>query len=486
MKEKISSFLNFTETDKFRNILKWIVVGSLFIYLFISISAYASWVPGSAWYFAFNTKTGLIFRILSSIIFLGACFLVYISYRKEINYKWLIVFLVMLIFILLCMLYTPTYFSVLYRTTKLYDFMAQYETSVSIGTLVKMYLSFAIDIFFAFSFLFVLPHIFKKQTWLLLFIFIPFLLIMIYSSAYSFVKEKDYYINFIKGDWHYNADTIGSIFGNKQQWGIFLAPTLPVCLISIYLVFKTKLPKLLKILFTCFSCVIFVLAAFCSLAAFCKTAILTNIIFIAFALIGLILWLFINKKKLLLPIIISCLIGLAVVGIIVFMGVDAWHQNGVGKTAFNIINSLFKESETSAASRIEIMLGTLQNFPATNIFFGFSKGILDCFVRTTVPYMNNGLHTGLAIYFGRTGIVGFTIYIILLCIVVLSIIKICRHNWLYGFIIIGAFISSFMLNLSELEILLVSSSGTVYIVNLIAVTLPMSESIKGGEYSYEK
>lgn len=479
---KLRTFFEYAESDKFRKILKWIVVGTLLVYLFTSISAYAEWFPGSTHYFVFSSKSGLLIRIVTSLMFGFACFLVYVSFRKSINYKWLFVFGALLFVILLCMFYTPTYYSVLYRTTKLYDFMAQYETSVSIETVIKMYFSFAVDVLFAFCFVFVLPHIFDKRT-LFLYVLLPFMLIIFYSLIYSLFKEKEYYIRFVKGDWEYNAVTIGSIFGNKQQWGIFLAPSLPVSFLCAFFICKSNSKKVLKIISCILLSIFFILTSFCALASFCKTAIISNFLFICFIILGIIFWLFINKRKLVLPIILSSLVIVGIIGLVVFMKIDSLHESGIGKTVFNIINTLFTEGSTTASSRLEIMLVTLQNFPATNIFFGFSKGVLDCFVRTVVPYMNNGLHTGLAIYFGRTGIIGSVIYIVLLGIIIWSMIKIMKKNCIYGFAILGTFVTSFILNLSELEILIVSSSATVYILNLILVTLPISETIKEREYA---
>lgn len=476
MKNKIISFFDIFETEKSKKIIKWIVVAALFIYLITSISAYAQWFPGSTKYFAYNTTSGLIIRVVTSTLFLFACLLVFISYKKDINYKWLIVFLVLLFVILLCMLYTPTYYEVLYRTVKLYDFMAQYQTSVSLKTVVEMYFSFAIDILFGYCFVFVLPHAFNKRT-TLLFIFIPFLLAMLYSIGWSFIHEKEYYIKFLKGDWQYNAVTIGSIFGNKQQWGIFLAPTVSVAIVSCCFICKSNLKKTFKYIFSILFILISLLALFCTIAAFCKTAILTNIIFIAVSYIGIIFWLFINKKKKVLGFISIGLLVLFITGYLIFMNVDSLHASGFGATLYKIITTFFQQSETGAESRIEIMMGTLQNFPATNIFFGFSKGVLDCFVRTTVPYMNNGLHTGLAIYFGRTGIVGFAIYLILLGFILLSLFKLIKKNILYGSVLFAIFISSFVLNLGELEILVISSSITVLMLNLVVVSLPVAESL---------
>lgn len=476
MISKINKLFNYCETEKFRKILRWIVVGSLFIYFITSISAYAQWFSGSTHYFVYNSTSGLVIRIFTSILFIGSCLLVFVSYKRSMNIKWLCVFLFLLVFILICMVYTPTSYYVLYRTTKLYDFMAMYESTISLKTLVTMYFSFAVDVIFAYCFIFILPKIFAEHS-LLLFILIPFLLIMFYSMIYSLLKETTYYVRFIKGDWEYSADTIGSIFGNKQQWGIFLAPVLPVSIVSYFIVKKTKFKTVIKMFFYIFCAISFFLAAFCSLAIFCKTAIISNMLFLIFGYIGLILWFFINKKKKIIPIILITLIIIVIISLILIMNISSLHQSGIGKTIFNIFDSLIKIGEIGAESRLEILIVTLQNFPMTNIFFGFSKGVLDSFVRTTVPYMNNGLHTGMGIYFGRTGIIGLTIYVILFGLVIWSMIKIMKKDWLYGFVILGTLVSSFILNLGELEILIVSSSATVYILNLVAVTLPISETL---------
>lgn len=482
----IKKLFNCIDSEKFKKFLNIFTICVIFFYFFISLCAYATWFPGFPRFFRYSTTSGLIVRILVSILFVFCALLNFLSYRDKINKLWFIPFFVILFFGLIFTFFTPTEFRSLYRTTALYDFMGEMITGVSDMTLIKMSLSFLVDMLFGYTFLFIFPQTLKSKKFYLYFA-LSFVFVMFYSCIYSFVKEKNYYIEFVSGNWKYSPVTIGSIFGDKQQWGIFLAAGVPTSVLICYLASKIyKDKKLIKFLIIGFSILSLVLMLICSLASFCKTAIIANILVVIVLLIGVALHLIIQKKKVLFGVLIFVFLGILLLIPTIFGSVSALKNTKLGSLVNSIVQTLIDRSEQGAGSRFTILFSFLDKFPATNLMFGFNKGVLEAYEYSVTPEIINSLHTGIAIYFGRTGLVGLLIYIIFIIKLLSSICKITRKNVLYGFIFFALFVSSLILNLSELEILITSSSATVFVFNMLLVVLPLSETIECKEVSHEK
>lgn len=473
------------KTDKSKKKLATLSFISLLIYFLITLSSYAAWFPGSTLIFVYSSVSGFLLRAFSSIFVIVVMICCSISWSNEINFKWLIPFFLLILISFIMIFVSQTTYSQLYRTS-LYEFMAKIDVSVSFFTNIKMFASFAIDVLFGFVFVFVLP-ISMKQTHYYFHFFLIFILIMLYSCIFSFIKERDYYLNFFKGEWHYSADTIGSIFGNKQQWGIFLAPAFAISFILIFLTQKAKINRLVKLIFISLFVVCVILFTFCSIVAACKTSIVSiGIFFIAFLLIGIV---FSFKNKRIYIFLPMLLVMFAIIGVFsAFMTVDSLHSSGISLKIYNYIISLFKSGETTGGIRLSLIKATLQNFPATNLFFGIPKGTFDAFTRTLIPELVVNVHTGIVIYFGRSGIFGMIIYLLLLFITIANIIRVYKNSPLLSALLLSTIISSFILNLSELEIIIMSASCPVLMYNLCCVSFPaMNNNIsKEGLNIYEK
>ena len=462
------------KTPKVRKALGILALASLVIYLLIGISSYAQWFKGSTAIFVYSSTSGMIFRVLSSGLVLGVSLLIFISYFDQINKKWLLVFLAIIFFSMLSTIYTTTSYLTLYRTTRLYNFMAEYYVSVSTKEILKMQISFLIDIAFGFCFLFVLPKVIKKKH--IIIIFTLFLLIIFYSCIYSLVKEKAYYLKFLSGDWSYRNDTVGSIFGNKQQWGIFLISAFPICFINIYLVVKEDFKKIFKILFILFSAIVAFMVFALGGMSFCKTEIISSVLFVFAFAVGLVITCLISKKYRKKGfILLGALVALTICLTIVIIKVPQAKQ-----IFDNIINTFDTYSEESIGVRFTLVFGVFKNFPTTNLIFGMPKAIADPFVRSLMPEIKNGLHTGIAIYFVRTGIFGLVIFILLCIVLIKKYIKLHDQHPLLSIILISTFAVSIILNLSEADILIFSSSMVGYMLNIALVTLPFSKDLKEG------
>lgn len=466
------NIIDYLSSDKFKAILKWIVFGSLLVYMLVTLSSYAAWFPGSTRFFAYNTTVGFIIRMLASLLVFGAGILTWIAYRDKVEIKWFIVFCILILMSVVGLIYTPTRYTTLYRTTKLYDFMVVVDSAVSVKSVVTMTLSFIMDVAFGYCLLFIFPHS-LKQSYLFLIIFSVFVLLMDYSCFYSFIKERAYYVKFFKGDWQYNADTIGSIFGNKQQWGLFLAVSIPVIVVSLYLFICSNATKILKVVFSLFCFVSFVMICICTMAAFSKTAILSVAAFGVCFLIGLIFACFKKKKTIWISIFLILVSSVVFTYVILVMNIESLRDSPIGAFVYKIVDTLIKRGEVGAESRFDLIKGLFQNFSGVNLMFGFNKGVFDAYVRALLPELEVNIHSGFAIMFGRTGIFGFLLSLILFAFLIVLFVKNYRNNTLFMFILFATLASYLVMNVGESEILIFSCSGDVFLYNIILCMLPL-------------
>ena len=266
-----------------------------------------------------------------------------------------------------------------------------------------------------------MPHGLKKRENYLIFLFI-FIAILLYSCFYSLLKQSSYYVKFFHGDWKYESTTIGSIFGNKQQWGIFLSVGLPALLCSAFIIYKSSFKRIIKIVLYCGLCCCLILFILCTAVILCKTALVADLLFFFVFLIGIIIFCFRGRNKK-IGILLLSFGGILLTVLILGMFVPQFENLPVFSTIHKLFNVLSDSGTESASFRLNLVVRVLENFPGVNVFFGVPKGMLDTVVRGTIPELQNGLHTGIAIYFCRTGIFGFVFYIVLTAYLIYKIYK---------------------------------------------------------------
>lgn len=481
---KIFAKINSLKNDSFGKKISTIIFICLIVYLFINLLAYVNFVPQFTKYFAYNTTSGTIIRIITSIIFLIPCFVGGIVYLNENSKRWIVIFAVFIFLISINIFFMPTSFTTLYKTSQLYYFMAELDIVVSSHKIILMHASFIVDILFGFTFFFVLPKLLSRKE--LFVILTLFNMIILISCFYSMVKEREYYVRFLSGKWSYTSQSIGSFFGNKQQWGLFLISAIPSIAISFYFVIKRKMNFIVKVAISSGYCITALLIMFCGTVAFCKTAIVCNIIFVVTLIIGFSIHMLRSKKTMVFSFItFAAFVGL-IVYIVCVMNVPSLQTSKIGKMIYDILNTLFAKGEGSILIRLELVYFVFQNFPSTNMLFGITKGLVDPFVRSLVPELVVGLHTGYAIYFGRTGIIGFVIFIILNVHLFRGIGVLAKRKPFLTILLIASYLLSVVLSLSESEILIFSSSMNGFILNLILVSFLLKESSKVEDDIYEK
>lgn len=462
------NLLNLKKNSNFLKAFKIFTFFSCLLSFFILLSSFVDWIPGSSKFFAFNTKTGLILRIFASFLFLFPAFCYVILYWSEIEKKYIVFFLLLIFFSFLATLYTPWSYFVLYRTSRLGDnFMASYFVSVSLTDVLVGCLSFAVDVLFGYALMFIYPKILSLKS--IFSIFTIFTLIILYSCLYSLIFERNYYLTFLSGNWKYTNNTIGSIFINKQQWGIFLISAIPVSAISIFLGLKVFKNKILKVFFIIFnSCTVF-LAFACSIVAFCKTAILANFLFLLFLLIYFVVHLLLKHKTRKIGVFITCFLSFCIALLVILLCLP---NTKIHLLYQNIIDAFNKHSSESIGIRATLAIGFLKNVPSYSIPFGIPKPLVDPFVRSLMPEVVNGLHTGYVIFFARTGVFGLLVLLFLCLLIFKEIKKIFYKNKTIAFILMASFLSIFVLSSSEAEILIFSSSMVSFMFNLLLVTFP--------------
>lgn len=480
----LNKILNYFETDNWKKILRWIVLGCFVIFLFGAISAFAQWFPGSTKYFVYYSTSGLIIRAFISVLMVGSGLLVWITYRKQISLKWLFVFVLLIILNLVTVLVTPKQIYTLATQNILYPFLTSIEVNFGVYNIIVNFFSFAVDVIFGFLFMFVFPKCFNKKMYIV--ILSLFLAIMFYSCLYSFVKERNYYLKLLSGDWTYENDTIGSIFGDKQQWGGFLAITVPTVFICWYMLKKSTNSKLIKIPYYIISSVLIFLTIFCTVVCFCKTAIICIALFLLIFFFNFVITNFVKKRQIVLSIVLSAALILVVAFFVAVETIPQLSSNSVIALIKKMIDTLFVRGGQSVDDRNSVLIAVFQNFPATNLFLGVPKGMLDDLIRGTIPELKNLLHTGYAIFAARSGVFGFCCYILLNIIIIVYSVKLFKKSPFLSLTVLGANLVTIILNLSELEILIMSSSMTVFISNIICIIIPMTLYKNKEDDNYEE
>ena len=479
-------FANFKRlrNDRFKKKISIAIFICILFYLFINLLAYVNFLPQLTKYFAYNTTSGTIIRIITSIIFLIPCLVGGMVYLDSKGKRWIVVFALFVFLISINIFFMPSSFVTMYKTTQLYDFMAELDIVVSIQKILLMHASFVVDILFGYAFFFILPKLLtKKELFIILNLFNSLILI---SCFYSMFKEKDYYLRFLSGKWSYTSETIGSFFGNKQQWGLFLIPAIPSIAISFYLVFKSRKNYITRIAISFIYILSALIIMFCGTVAFCKTAIVCNLVFIIILLIGFSIHMLKNKKTMIFSLIIFGFFIAVVAYVICVMTMPSLQGSKIGKIIYDTFNTLFVKGEGTITIRLELVYSIFQNFPSANLMFGITKGLVDPFVRSIIPELVVGLHTGYAIYFGRTGVVGFLIFVILNIFLFRGMHILNKRKPFLAIIFIASYFSSIGLSLSESEILIFSSSMNGFIFNLILVSYLLKESLEVEDINYEK
>ena len=465
------SFLDKCKSEKGKRIITFIGPFVLLVYLLIGISAYINWFPGSAKFFYASSTSGIIFRIFSTILIVAYSLMVLFINDQKIKIKWVIVFGLLLVMCLVSIFVGEHHFYFTYKTS-LYGFLTSKEITVGYRTLLSMYLSSFSDFACAYCFIFALPFCLKDKKSVLI-LTISVVIFMIAQCGYSLLFERAKYVAMLtKGSDAFSGYNvvIGAMFGDKQEFGAFLAVGFACSVFSLYLIdFKKAFFIVLKII-----CILSLPLFFAiSLLSGCKTATLSEIFICIFCLIGfLIKWFRINKKKFYISSAISAFVLLI---FILFVSIPAFHSSGLTEKMYNLfINRFISKIFGSIDSRNFLSLAFFENTTPSVLFLGLSKGAVQTYMQGIILDGQSSIHTGFTYFFASYGLFGFVIYALLLFKVLKNIFKVARINSPVGFMLLGLFFATLIFNISECEILLISSSAAIFVFNILVVSYPKS------------
>ena len=258
------------------------------------------------------------------------------------------------------------------------------------------------------------------------------------------------------------------MFGDKQEFGAFLAVGFACSIFSLYLLdFKKVSTSIFKVISIVSLPIFFAI----SLLSGCKTASLAEIFICLFCLIGLMVrWFKTSKKKFFISL---SFVVLFFVVFILFVAVPSFHSSGMLQKAYNlVVNRLILKIFGGIDSRNFLSLAFFENVNASLLFFGLSKGAVQTYMQGIILDGQSSIHTGFTYFFSSYGLFGFIVYLFLIFIVVKNIFKVTVVNISIGFMLLGLFFATLIFNISECEILIVSSSTAIFVFNILVVSYP--------------
>ena len=449
----------------------------LILYFLIGLMAYTSVWPGSIQLFRSNSVAGLGFRAFTTFLLLVysiLCFWVN-RYKSGFPWRWLVFFSLVLIangFVSFLSERTEHYF---YKN--IYGILFEATSTVGYRQILMMYLSTISDFALAFCFLFLMPRSVRKNTLVPLVVLI--LLFMAFECGYCAVFERDKILTVLtrSSDPYSGYDiSIGATFGDKQEFGAFLAIGVCCALALPWLLrLERKWLKRTVSIACAFLCVLFIVFSFLSL---CKTAMLASLLSILF--FGLFCLVGITKRNKKTGVICWSIAGIIGLAVVLFLSIPAFHSSGVLKTIYDYVDRyFFSRINGGIFSRFYLIEEYFSGMTFWNFLFGLGKALQGNYM-SAVSGDSPGLHTGFVYFQACYGLFGSILYACAFLLVLRRIVLAAKQNIYLAGVMVGVLICSLVFNLAECTILIFSGSIGAYIFNLICVVLP------GGVLSDEK
>lgn len=438
----------------------------ILLYYYIGLLSYIT-VPIRPIYnlFISSSSFSIVVRACLTALVCFYSLLVIIVNREKMQWKWLIIFVYVLLFTLLSTALSPQNYTYIY-VTKLYNIVHKAEIAPGLSRILILYLSSISDFALAFCFLFILPLVIndKKQLFILL---IPVIVIAVFECIYSLVFEKEEYIKLIKtfndgyGGYQIN---IGATFGNKQDWGAFISTAFGACFFVFLCIKEKKASNIFfKIVLLFLSFVFLVFTA----ASLCKTAIISELIIFSFFVVFLLIKA--KRDNKILFIVLTTIFMLLILLFILFLSLEQLRTNHYLELLYNLLNKYFfeKVSINTIWGRTSIWYKTIENLRTYNLFFGLSKAGVNAFSKTVIIEGQNTLHNGFAYFMLSYGIFGFVVYLLLFATVIRRVSKIYKIDFGLSLCLFGFMGCAIIFSLAESEVLIVSGSNPIFIFNIL-------------------
>ena len=450
----------------------------ILLYYYIGLLSYIT-TPIRPIYHLFTSSSSVavLLRALMTALVCLYSLLVVIVNREKIQWKWAVIFIYILLFTLISTAISPQTYNYIYISNSNYQTIYWVQASSGFKRLFTMYLSSVSDFALAFCFLFILPLVVnnKKQIMILT---LPIVIIGLLECVYSIIVERGEYIkllNYTNPEYGGYNINIGASFGNKQDWGAFATVSFISALMSFFLIdSKNWKYKLFKAFLIISSLILFVF----SVASLCKTAIMSEIFSYIFIAVYLIYYFF-KKNKIVFAIYLFLLLFI-VISLVAFYTIPSLHSNGILDKIYKITyNFIFgRLNEGTIFGRTSIWLRFVENLRTYNLFFGLSKGGVSTYSQVVTIEGQSSIHNGFAYFFGSYGLLGFSIYTILLVIVVRRIFRLFKYHKPLFFITLASFTAALVFSLAESEVLIISGSNPIFVFNILVCVFPQGYLVR--------
>ena len=427
-------------------------------------------------FFISSNPIALVVRALMTALICFYSVLIIIVNNEKIKWKWMIIFIYILLFTLISTAISPQTYTYVY-VSKLYNIVHKVTVSPGWSSIFKMYLSSISDFAVAFCLLFVFPLVINNKNQIIL-LLVPIAFIGVIECVYSAVVEKGEYIKLFEmiGSQYGGYEIgIGATFGNKQDWGAFATVSYVSCLISFVLINKKKRGVIFVKTFLLISSII--IFAFTTMSL-CKTAIAAEIFMLTFFVIHLLCLVY--KRKKILFFIFCLFIFLLLFSFLLFILIPSIHNLPYLTKVYSLLNTYFLEriSWGTIWGRTSIWYSTISNMRTYNLFFGLSKAGVNAYSKIINIEGQSTFHNGFAYFLMSYGVFGFSIYIILLSIVIMRLYRVAKYNTGLSMCLFGALCCAIIFTLSESEVLIVSGSNPIFIFNVLLCTFSTGYYLK--------
>ena len=478
MKQKITSFIREKISDR---AMGAIGIGLLCFYYFIGLVSYiATPIRPIMRLLGSSSPLSVALRAFTCALIVLFSIIIIIKYKPKIKWAWLVLLGFALLMTLFSILISPAYYDYMFVESA-YKVVHVVHEDPGAGRTIIMFLSSVADFLFAFCIMFVLPYVVndkKKLLWLLL----PIIIIGVLECGYSALKEKDIYLYMFNNPddpfGGYN-NGVGATFGNKEDWGSFLMVAIASSFASIFFLGKTIKEKIIKI----FIGIAIVVMSVFVVISLCKTAILALILCLLILFIGLIVYYF--GKNLKIGIILLSTLFVAIAFVVYLLTTNGFNIPFLGKIAKYINSLIISKTGNALDGRASLWINYMENIRGYNLFFGMGKTYVNSYTNYLFPEGQSTIHNGLAYFFASYGLIGFMIFISLLCIVIYRIIMLWKINKLEVFLFMALVVSCLIFVLAEAEVLIISTSTPIFVFNVLTVILPAGILIKNRKESVQ-
>ena len=410
----------------------------LVLYFLLILAPYVfAKVPELDAFFTSGT-TKIIFRGITTAIYLGYAIAGSIIFRKPLNLKWTAPF------ILLILCYGLAW---LFNSKEFVHFFLDAPGSVVIATEVSSAQSISLTFFLlcAESAVFLvsaswLPYSIGSRKTIIAF-FSALLLLALAASIYSLFAEAEAYAESFSG---HGVKTISSFFHHKNEFGAFLFLGCLACsFLSIYLHHWTKYLTRIAFVF------LLVISAFVK----CFTA------FVPILVLGIILLVvdlsYLRKRNKWSFWLSLAVLFVVIVSLVLMTYIEPVRQN---VKLFASIYNVVQQTEAEIISRTKIWNLVYRVVVGPSVFIGKTDAIASTELMA-ITLKNGDFHSSFVSFYAAHGIAGLFVYLVLIIYAYRESLSIYRADKRLSILLVGILSASVLLSMPESYTLFINASS---------------------------